>query len=67
MISLFLNGEQKTIATATPLSQAIVSWQYTESSFAVAINQTFIPRSEYDNVLLQDGDRIDVVSPMQGG
>jgi len=67
MISLFLNGEQKSIATDTLLSQAIVAWHYNEPHFAVAINQAFVPRSEYESTLLKHGDRVEVVSPMQGG
>lgn len=34
---------------------------------AVAINQTFIPRTAHASTVLQDGDQIDILTPMQGG
>ena len=35
--------------------------------FAVAINESFVPRSQYSEILLCEGDRIEIVVPMQGG
>ncbi len=35
--------------------------------FVIAINQEFVPRSEYASVILMDGDEIDLVRPVWGG
>lgn len=33
----------------------------------IACNQTFIPRGQYHNTLLNSGDTIELLSPMAGG
>ena len=37
------------------------------SVFAVAKNQTFVSQRQYETTQLNDGDNIDVFSPIQGG
>ena len=71
MILVFLNGQPKELSTElsteVSLTQAIAAWEYTESNFAVAVNQQFVPHSNYDKTVLKDGDHIEVIAPMQGG
>lgn len=67
MIKLTLNGEEKTLEEQCVLSQAINYWQLQDKSFAVAINEHFIPKSVYQDTLLQEGDRVELLVPMQGG
>lgn len=35
--------------------------------FAIAINEHFVAKSQYPTTPLKDGDRIEILSPMQGG
>ena len=35
--------------------------------FAVAVNTTFVPSAEHARHLLQDGDSVEVISPVTGG
>ena len=35
--------------------------------FAAAINLTFVPKTRYDQTLLQEGDRIEIIEPLTGG
>ena len=35
--------------------------------FAVAVNTTFVPSAEHACHLLQDGDSVEVISPVTGG
>ncbi len=37
------------------------------NDFVIALNQTFVPRSQYSSTLLQDNDVIELLSPMAGG
>ena len=62
-----LNG--KRIATAAPTLQALLLAQGYElqAAFACAINNTFVPRPQWPERLLQNGDRIDIVTPITGG
>ena len=38
-----------------------------KSAFACAINNAFVPRPQWPERALQNGDRIDVVTPITGG
>lgn len=67
MISVSLNGQAQQINEDMALNDAVAHWGYAEQPFAVAINDTFIARNQYQETLIKEGDRIDVVSPMQGG
>ena len=35
--------------------------------FAVAVNTAFVPSAEHSGHLLQDGDSVEVISPVTGG
>jgi len=49
------------------LADAINHWGYAGAPIAVAHNDEFVPRTRYATLQLQDGDRLEIVSPMQGG
>ena len=65
-MKVVLNGDTREIAAAN-LDQALSELGYADSSFATAVNGTFIPKAQRRAQLLGDGDRIEVVAPMQGG
>lgn len=37
------------------------------NTYAVAINMQFVPKANYASTMLQDGDVIELLAPMQGG
>ncbi|MEL0654824.1 sulfur carrier protein ThiS [Pseudoalteromonas issachenkonii] len=37
------------------------------SPFAVAVNGEFIPQSQHGNYVLNEGDSVELLSPIQGG
>ncbi|MBU2862439.1 sulfur carrier protein ThiS [Reinekea forsetii] len=64
-MQLTLNGNPKTIEHQF-LSELIEHAKF-QSPFAVAVNHQFVPKQHYQTTKLNEGDRIDVVSPIQGG
>mgnify|MGYP003585109841 CR=1 FL=1 len=62
-----VNGEPKILEKPQSLADAIQHWGYTGAPIAVAHNDEFVPRSRYAAIPLQDGDRLEIVAPMQGG
>ena len=62
-----LNGER--LETAAPTLQALLQVQgyALQGAFACAINSTFVPRPQWPERALQNGDRIDIVTPIMGG
>lgn len=65
-MKIVLNGDAREVAAAN-LDQALSELGYTDTSVATAVNGTFIPKTQRRNQLLGEGDRIEVVAPMQGG
>ncbi|MCP5196846.1 MAG: sulfur carrier protein ThiS [Gammaproteobacteria bacterium] len=62
-----VNGEKKELGNLCSLMEAIQHWGYEGARIAVACNGEFVPRGDYVTVQLQDGDCLEIVSPMQGG
>ena len=62
-----LNG--KRIETdATTLTSLLLAQGYEmKTAFACAINSTFVPRQQWPERILKNGDRIDIVTPITGG
>ena len=66
-IAVSLNNEAKTLAAETTVAQALALWGFENSKIAVAINTQFVPRSQYAQRIIQAGDQLDVLAPVQGG
>ncbi len=62
-----VNDESVRLDGETTLAAALKAAGFGEEGFAVAVNMTFVPRSQQADFSLKDGDRIEVVTPMQGG
>ena len=60
------NGAPRDV-NATALCDVLTELGYTGPAFATAVNGTFVPVSARDATVLGEGDRLEVVSPMQGG
>jgi len=67
MIDISMNGERITLVTTTLQALLLARGYKLESAFACAINNTFVPRPLWPERTLENGDRIDVVTPITGG
>ena len=67
MISIFLNDVMQQIESTQSLQELLIQSNYIEQHFAVAINNQLLPRMAYNTTLLNPGDRVDIIVPMQGG
>lgn len=62
-----INGKAKTFAAPLDIQAALEQEGYRDMKVAVARNGDFVPRGNYAATVLQDGDDIEIVAPMQGG
>lgn len=65
-MKIVLNGEAVDIH-ATNLSDALIELGYKDAAVATALNEDFVPATLRDQTELKDGDRLEVLAPMQGG
>jgi len=64
--NIHLNGESRAVQ-ATTISELLREIGLQMRLVAVERNLAVIPRSQYDRVILEDGDRIEVVHMIGGG
>jgi sulfur carrier protein len=64
-MKLNYNGNIVEVETSSVL--ALLEKQGAKAPYAVAINGQFVPRSQLVTFTLNEGDQIDVMSPIQGG
>ena len=67
MITLIINGKERTIDSPTPLVEYLESLEVNIRSIAVAHNGTVIRREEFDDVTLGEGDEVEIVRAVGGG
>lgn len=67
MINIQFNGEPFSFNASMTLAELLEQQQPADQLFAVAINQTFVPRSQYHTHRVEEGDSVELIVPMQGG
>jgi len=73
-MNVFINGESIAIQTSenkvAVVECALMKFLTTDQqqrTFAVALNSDFVGRGDYAKTLIQAGDSLDVLFPIQGG
>jgi sulfur carrier protein len=61
-----VNGELQDI-TARTLAEALVELNWGEARVATALNGSFVPKAGRAETILNEGDQVEVLAPMQGG
>lgn len=61
-----LNGIPTEVSTSN-LADALMVLGFGGAALATAVNGGFIPAAARATTLLHDGDRVEVLAPMQGG
>jgi sulfur carrier protein len=65
-MKILVNGAWRDTG-ATDLAAALQELGYADSVVATAVNGEFVPASSRPGAPLADGDRLEVLAPMQGG
>ena len=63
---IVLNGRTREVASAR-LDALLEELGYTGAKVATAVNGDFVPRTLHAARTLGEGDRVEVIAPMQGG
>ena len=61
-----INGEELDIAGKT-IAEYLVGTSYDPKRIAVERNGDIVPRAQYEETVLKDGDRVEIVSFVGGG
>jgi sulfur carrier protein len=66
-LSISVNGERREIAPDTALDSVVRSLVAAPSGVAAAVNETVVPRAQWAGTTLSEGDRVEVLTAVQGG
>ncbi|WP_404342388.1 sulfur carrier protein ThiS [Pseudoalteromonas mariniglutinosa] len=65
-MKIVINGQSHELADSITLAQGLDEFGAVPP-YAVAVNGQFVPRSRCSDVTLEEGDSIELLSPIQGG
>lgn len=65
-MTIILNGEPRAVSAAS-LEAALTELGYGGAHVATAVNGEFVPRDARAGITLREGDRLEVLAPLQGG
>jgi sulfur carrier protein len=67
LMTVYVNSSPKQLREKLSVRQALLDWGSDDTGIAIALNECFLPKSLYAETLLQAGDRLELLTPMQGG
>lgn len=62
-----VNGETLQVPEGTTLGQLVAGLTAATSGVAAALNESVVPRGQWPSTPLGDGDRVEVLTAVQGG
>lgn len=65
-MQIILNGQDHSVDVAS-VQELVRTISDRESGIAVALNSAVVPRSSWPSTAVNEGDRVDVVTAVQGG
>ena len=66
-ISITLNGEGREVPAGVTVAELLGQLDMRDRQVAVARNSEIVPRSDFEAVRIEDGDRIEIVQAIGGG
>ncbi|MFF5845971.1 sulfur carrier protein ThiS [Streptomyces massasporeus] len=66
-MNISVNGEPRDVLPGTALDTVVRSLTASPSGVAAALNETVVPRTLWPATPLAEGDRVEVLTAVQGG
>jgi sulfur carrier protein len=66
-MNISVNGESRRVAPGTALDTVVQALTPAPSGAAAALNETVVPRAQWPSTALAEGDRVEVLTAVQGG
>ncbi|MER8182591.1 sulfur carrier protein ThiS [Kitasatospora sp. NPDC094015] len=66
-IPLTVNGEPRELPAAITLAEVVAQLSKAPSGVAAALNEAVVPRGAWSETVLSPGDRVEILTAVQGG
>ncbi|MFE9421853.1 sulfur carrier protein ThiS [Kitasatospora sp. NPDC006697] len=67
LIPLTVNGEPREVPAGATLAELVAELSTAPSGVAAALNETVVPRGSWPRTPLTAGDRVEILTAVQGG
>lgn len=67
LVNIIYNGEAKIVADHISIAELLEELKLVPRQVAVEVNLQLVPRGEHRDLILHDGDRLEVVTLVGGG
>ena len=65
-MKILINGQLSELHSKT-LAELLHHLEHEPDTVATAVNGSFVPKSERENIKLNDNDEIEIIAPIAGG
>lgn len=66
-MNVLVNGRTEQIAAGTTVADVVDRWARSPIGVAVAVNEAVVTRAEWPGTTLAEGDRVEILTAVQGG
>lgn len=66
-MQIYINGEEKTVTEQSSMAALIEQLALTGKRVAVEVNEELVPRSTFEQHMIQANDRIEIINAVGGG
>jgi sulfur carrier protein len=66
-MKVLVNGSIEQIDTGTTVADVVDRWARSPIGVAVAVNEAVVTRAEWSATTLAEGDRVEILTAVQGG
>ncbi|WP_232828283.1 sulfur carrier protein ThiS [Kribbella monticola] len=67
VMKVLVNGSAEEIAVGTTVADVVDRWARSPIGVAVAVNEAVVTRAEWAATALAEGDRVEILTAVQGG
>jgi sulfur carrier protein len=66
-MNISVNGERRQVTPGIALDAVVRTLTAAPSGVAAALNETVVPRTQWPSTSLSEGDRVEILTAVQGG
>ncbi|MFI5708286.1 sulfur carrier protein ThiS [Kribbella sp. NPDC051620] len=66
-MNVLVNGSTEQITAGTTVADVVERWARSPVGVAVAVNEAVVTRTEWPGTTLAEGDRVEILTAVQGG
>ena len=67
IMNIFVNQKKIIISKESTIINILADLDVEDKYLAVEINETILPKSEYDKYIIQENDKIEIINAIGGG